>query len=267
MKEFSGVFYREWAAKDPKAILLLVHGLGAHSKRWDFLGEFFLREDLSSYAIELRGFGETKELRGYIDSLGTYLDDIKTLRDKIIKENPDKKIFLIGESMGALLALLIAGEEKRLFDGVVCVSPALKSRIKFSLAEYIHIFSSFVRHPKEQVMMRFDSLMCTRDKEYRKIMDSDPREHRLATLRLLVNLAVAQLKIGALKNKIKTPLLFLIAGEDKIVDPGSSKRFFNKIKLDDKKIILYPEMYHALSIDIGKESVFNDTLNWIKERL
>nr|MBC8428746.1 alpha/beta hydrolase [FCB group bacterium] len=54
---------------------------------------------------------------------------------------------------------------------------------------------------------------------------------------------------------------------DTLVDPKASKSVFKGLKHKDKKLIEYPEMYHALSIDIGRETVFNDILKWIVERI
>ena len=264
MKSQNGIFYRESKTSIPDAAVLLVHGLGAHSGRWNFLSEFLIKSSISSYAIELKGFGETKGLKGHIDSLNTYFNDIRILRNIILQENPGKKIFLLGESMGALIAFLMAGEKEKLFDGVICISPAFKSRIKFSAVEYIKIFLSILYNPKRQFKMNFDSQMCTRDKEYQKIVDSDIREYRFATSRLLVNLACAQIKALGLKDKINSPILFLLAGEDKLVDSRAAKRLFDELSLKNKTIFFYPEMYHALSIDIGRENVFNDILKWMK---
>lgn len=267
MKNHEGIFYREWKVSSPRAVILLVHGLGAHSGRWNFLSETFLKNNISSYAIELKGFGETKDLKGYIDSLSIYFDDIRTLRNMIARENAGKKIFIAGESMGGLIAFLTSGQKEKLFDGVICMSPAFKSRIKFSMIEYVKILSSFIYNPRKQFKVRIDSFMCTRDNEYRKVLDSDPGEYRLATSKLLLNLAFAQIKAGRLKNKINSPILFLLAGRDKLVDSEVSGRIFDNLNLKDKTMIIYPEMYHALSIDVGREKVFNDMLKWIEHLL
>lgn|GEM_PF-186157 len=267
MKNHKGVIYREWKVCAPRAAILLVHGLGAHSGRWSFLAEFFLRNNISSYAIELKGFGETKDLKGHIDSLDTYFNDIRIFRNLIAQENPGKKIFILGESMGGLIAFLMAGRKERLFDGLICISPAFKSRIKFSLMEYIKIMLSFIYNPRKQFRMNFDSFMCTRDNEYLKILNSDSREHRLATSKLLLNLVFAQMKAAGLKDKISSPVLFLLPGYDKLVDSENSERIFDNLNLKDKTIIVYPEMYHALSIDAGREKVFSDMLKWIDRLL
>ncbi|MBU0759417.1 MAG: lysophospholipase [Candidatus Omnitrophica bacterium] len=267
MKNHNGVLYREWRFDAPGAVTLLVHGLGGHSERWRFLSEFFLQNNISSYAVELKGFGETEGLKGHADSLNTYLEDIKTLHNLIAQENPGKKIFLIGESMGALLAFLIAREKEKLFDGVICISPAFKSILKFSATMYIKIFLNSIFCPEKQFRINFDSAILTRDREYQEVINSDPREHRLATAGLLINIARGQIKAAGLKNRIRMPLLFLLAGGDKMVDLEASKRIFNGLKLEDKTIFIYPGMYHALSIDLGKENVFGDIVKWIEHRI
>ncbi|MFC1621376.1 alpha/beta hydrolase [Candidatus Omnitrophota bacterium] len=267
MKDQEGILYSEWKTHDPRAILLLVHGLGAHSERWKFLADFFLMRNISSYAIELKGFGKTQGLKGYIDSLDTYLDDIQTLRNIIARENPNKKIFIIGESMGGLIVFLMAGKRPGLFDGVVCISPAIKGKIRFNVLGYADIFLNYLIRPKKQYKVKLDSSMCTRDVEYKKIMDSNPSEHRLVTSNLLVKLACAQVEAHRLKDSIASPLLFLVSGDDILVDAKKTKEFFKGLSAKDKTIIVYPEMYHALSIDIGREEVFKDTLKWLEERL
>ena len=86
--------------------------------------------------------------------------------------------------------------------------------------------------------MPFTSEMCTRDIDYQKVMDSDKREHRFATSKLLFGIAIAQARAYLLKGKLKIPVLFLIAGEDKLVDPGASTNVFKGLKAKDLSRIL-----------------------------
>ena len=264
--ERTGIKYRRWRADSPKAVLLLVHGLGAHSDRWTFLAEFLRDKDISSYAIELKGFGEEKGLKGHISTFDIYYDDILSLREVISRENPGKKIFLLGESLGGLVSFLLVDLEIGLFDGLICISPAFSNRMRFSFLDYLKIFFAVFFMPQKQFRMPFDSSMCTRDLHYRDVMDADEREHRLATGRLLYNIFMAQIRVKILGSNIADPVLFLIAGEDKLVSPGASENVFARLKSGDKNIIFYPEMYHSLSVDSGREQVFEDILEWVNER-
>ena len=93
-----------------------MHGLGGYSERWKALAEFFYKRNISSYALELKGFGETSDLKGHIDSFDIYLNDIKSLQRIVAKENPEKKIFLLGESLGGLLSFLLVIKERKWFS-------------------------------------------------------------------------------------------------------------------------------------------------------
>ncbi len=252
---------------DPAAVLLLVHGLGGHSGRWGFLGEYLQRSGISSYAIELKGFGETEGPIGHIDSFNTYYKDIRSLRDVISQENPGRKIFLVGESLGGLISFAEATRAPELFNGLILISPAFANRLKFSIYRYLRIFFAMLFDPGKRFHMPFGSAMCTRDGEFQKVMDSDPREHRVASARLLYNTLSAQTRAVTGKPDMAIPVLFLLAGEDKLVDPGMSERVFTRLKANDKNIIVYPDMYHALPIDSGREEVFEDILEWIRDRV
>lgn len=264
----TGILYRRWQAASPQAVLLLVHGLGGHSARWDFLAEYFLRHNISSYAIELKGFGETKGLRGHIDSFKIYYNDIRSLHRIIRGDNPDKKVLILGESMGGLMAFIMAITDADLFSGCICLVPAFASVMKFSISEYIKIFSSLAYNPRKQFVMPFTSQMCTQDVEYQKIMDTDTaREHRLATSGLLINIATEQIRALVLKNKLQIPVLFQIAGKDTLVSAQASKNVFRGLTLKEKELIEYPDMLHAISIELNRKTAFDDILKWIQKRI
>jgi alpha-beta hydrolase superfamily lysophospholipase len=263
----TGIIYKEWKSPSPKAVFLLVHGLGAHTARWEFLSDFFLRNNISSYALELKGFSETEDLKGHIDSFNIYFNDIKSLRDIIARENSGKRVFLLGDSIGGLISFLTVIESPGLFNGLICISPAFMSALKVAPLDYVRKLLPLFYNPKKQFNIPFDSRMCTRDVDYQKVLDSDPKEHRLATSKFIFELFMAQLRANILKNKASGPVLFLLSGEDKLVDPQVSKRIFEGMKSEDKTIIEYPEMYHALSIDLGREKVFKDILDWAQKRI
>ena len=258
------IFYRRWPAQEARAVLLLIHGLGAHSGRWEFLGDFFQKNNISSYALELKGFGQTQGTRGHIDSLGIYFRDIRFLYDIIKRENPEKKIFLLGESMGALFCFLFAALEPRLFSGLICISPAFSSKLRFSFWVYLNIGLALAFNPKRHFPVPITPEMCTRDIEYQKVIASDQLDKHTASARLYWNIFKAQNKAKSEAGKINIPVLFLSAGEDTVVDPAATRKIFNSLKTKDKKLINYPAMRHALSIESGREKVFGDILDWME---
>ena len=262
----SGILYYKWVSKDPAKVFLLVHGMGAHSERWKFFAEHLLKKNISSYSLELRGFGQTTDYKGHIDSLDTYYKDIARLVEIIKVENPGKKIILAGESMGGLIGFEFFLKHPKDTDALVCFSPAFANNMKL---DYPGVILPLLYNSKKQNVMPFTSAMCTRDTEYQKVMDADPREHRFATSSLLLQILFAQMRSTLFACKIEKPVLFLLAGDDKdkLVDPKASKAVFKRMKGDNKKLIQYSDMLHALSIEAGREKVFEDIIEWIKEML
>lgn len=259
--------FRRWGPSNPKAILLLVYGLGAHTGRWEFLANFFSQKGYASYAVELRGFGESQDLpRGHVDSLKIYYRDIRQLVALIQKEHPGKKIFVLGESLGGLISYMTAHLYPEHFAGLIAISPYFKSSLKLPLYEYLLIFLSLLYNPRKLFPIPFNAAMLTRDPEHQKVIENDPRELRFSSSGLLFMILVEQLRAKRLAKSIQLPVLFLLAGKDLLVDPRESKTIFERLKIADKTLLEYPEMLHALSIDRGREKVFSDILGWLEKR-
>jgi len=262
------ILYRRWGPAAPKAVLLLVYGLGAHTGRWENLANFFSQKGFASYAIELKGYGETKDLpRGHVDSLNIYYRDIHHLADFIRKENPGKKIFVMGESLGGLIAFIMAHHYPDDFAGIIGISPYFKSSLKIPWLDYPRVFLSLLYNRRKQFHIPFNASMLTSDPAPQKAIDSDPRELRVATSGLLFMTLLEQLRTRRLAKSIEIPTLFLLSGKDLLVNPKESKAVFARLKSRDKKLIEYPEMLHALSIEAGREKVFADIAAWLAQRI
>lgn len=258
------ISYRHWAAAAPRAVFLLVHGLGAHGGRWEPMGEFFMRRGISSYAVEL---GNTERAEPAPSSLRDCRDKIIRLREIASSANPGNEIFIIGESMGALVSFLLAADRPELFAGLVCISPAFANRVRLQAPDYIKMFVSLLFNPRNKIRLPFDSSMCTRDPDYRKRMEGDSREHRDAPAKMLFDILVSQAGVASASGKLGIPALFLVSGEDSIADPQASAKVFGALRVKDKTLIEYPGMYHSLSVELGKETVFEDLLKWTEKRI
>jgi len=272
MTELQGTdfLYRRWDAgpASPKAVFLLVHGLGAHTARWQFLAGHLAADGYASYALELRGLGRTPERpRGHVDSFKIWDRDILALREMIERDFPGKKVFLLGESMGGLIAYDLAGRRPDLFAGAVLISPAFKNGMKFPLSTYAKIALLLPFHPKHLIDVPFTSETATRDPEYAAVMNANPDELRVASLKLMSGFLPLQARAGRLAKKYPAPTLFLIPGIDHLVDGKASRKLFEKVAGPDKTLIEYPEMFHALSIDLDREKVFRDIVDWAGRRV
>jgi alpha-beta hydrolase superfamily lysophospholipase len=68
---------REWACAEPRARMLIVHGIGEHSGRYEHVGSFFAERGLSVSSFDLRGHGLSTGERVHVESFDEYLDDVE----------------------------------------------------------------------------------------------------------------------------------------------------------------------------------------------
>lgn len=258
--------YRHWPVARPKAGAILIHGLGAHSARWEFLAAYFQTRGLACWAIELQGFGATPGPRGHIDSFQRYYGDLLVLRDFIQENSPQLKLFCLAESLGGLMAFRMAELHPAWVAGTVLISPAFANGMKFTFSDYLRLLPALLFAPQTSLQVPFTAAMCTRDEAYQRVMEANPLELRTASARLLLLSLWEQICAPQQLGKITQPLLFLLAGCDSLVKPQASVRIFQKLPALEKKLIHYPEMRHALSIELGRETVFQDACEWLKAR-
>jgi alpha-beta hydrolase superfamily lysophospholipase len=265
--EREGLLYRTWDAASPRAVLLLVHGMGAHTARWDFLGSHLAARGVTSYGLELRGFGRTPDRpRGHVDSFSVWEEDILHLRRIIELDHPGQKVFLLGESLGGIPVFNLAASQPEAFAGQIHISPCFKSGLKFPLSSYLTLVGQYPFNKRKTIPVPFTAAMCTRDAEYAAVMDANPDELRVSSLKMLMDTMSGQRKAFRAASRASVPVLFLLAGKDSLVDAAASHKLFAKLALADKTVIEYPEMHHALSIDLGRERVFDDILTWLQPR-
>jgi alpha-beta hydrolase superfamily lysophospholipase len=248
--------YNARTTQSPKAALLLVHGLGSNASWWDDAADFFLHSGMSSYAVDLR----------HNTSFAEFFASVREIAGLIRKENPDRKLFAVGESLGSLIILLLALKDKLLFDGVVCISPAFSSRLRLNIPGYIGVFLTALYDPKRRHPLPVTADMCTRDPAKLKMIEATYDKDVMQTSSVLTAIFFYQLALRISRLKVPVPALFLGAGDDKLVFTDATKKVFARMAAPDKKLIEYPGMYHSLSIDTGRDKVFADIAAWVAER-
>jgi alpha-beta hydrolase superfamily lysophospholipase len=262
----NSIYFRKWPLKKAKAVVLAVHGMGAHSQRWEEMAKFLGVKKIATYAIELRGFGDLRQEPGYVKNMDLYISDIAVLKGIIKTENPGAPIFIMGESMGAVIAHMNVQEFDADFKGLIEVSPVYQDVMDISAGKRAAIALTALFNPKKPVDMPFTAEMITRDPAVRKKLNKDAREIRVASAGLLLNILFYQMKIGANLQKLRIPSIFLLAGSDRLGDVKFTMKMFARMK-NDKEMHVYNDSFHALTIEKNRKEVFNDLSVWLKKKL
>lgn len=262
------LFGRAWLPHDvPIANIALVHGIGEHSGRYDHVANYFHQRDYAVFAIDLRGHGQSDGPRGHIEQFQDYLDDVKTLITYIEDRSANVPLFLLGHSMGGLIALVYALTYPDDISAVIVSSPALRSRVEVPTWKVTLGNLMSTLNPTMAMTTDLDPFALSRDERVVKAYQEDPLVHDQVTARWFTEFMKASEWAMEEANRLAVPALILQGGSDQIVDPAGAREFFDRIGLEDKYYIEYEPLYHEIFNEPEHLSVLGDVEAWLVPRL
>ncbi|MBI9083012.1 MAG: lysophospholipase [Desulfobacterales bacterium] len=251
----------------PRAIILLVHGLGEHSNRYTYLFQRLVAEGYAFYAPDHRGFGRSGGPRGHVRRFDRYVRDLKQLKGVIDEDFPATPKVIYGHSMGGLITLSYAMAHPADFATLVAASPGLANppRAGRLLLAALRVISLI--HPTYSLDGRGDHAGLSRDPaEVQRAMD-DALCHGRITARWVTEFLKAQRRARRRPERLTTPSVLIIQGTgDTKVIPRVSRDFFKRLEIEDKTYRSYPGFYHELHNDLYREQVLDDIAAWLNHR-
>lgn len=247
VKEFQG----------EKSYVILVHGLGEHSKRYLWLLDLLQKEGYGLVIFDLPGHGETSGKKGHAS-----FKEIFDFLDRLTESHPNS--FLMGHSLGGLIAARYA-EIRDTLRGLIVTSPALKlSKDNFWL-RFIAAFFSLVA-PQLSFDNGIDPNDLSPNKEAVKKYVQDPLVHKKISARLAHDMFVHSKAALKEAKKINIPCFVAVGEKDKITFPNGAEQFFRSISSSDKTLKVYQDGFHELFEDEKNAPVFrNDLIDWLNK--
>jgi alpha-beta hydrolase superfamily lysophospholipase len=261
--------FRQWwrpGRGAPRAVLVNLHGLGDHSGLYAGLADSLPPRGIAVHAYDHRGHGRSAGQRAYIDRWEDYLDDLAALLDVVSSDEPGVPIFLLGNSMGGLIALDFAIARSASLRGVVAASPALGA---VGVPPVLMALGRAMSRiwPRFSLEVGMDLTGLARDPEIAAQLVADPLFHRRGTARLSTEVTAAIERVQRTAPALDIPVLLLHGGADRMVPPDGTRAFFARLTVADRTLREYPHAYHALFADLDAAVVIADLAGWIEARL
>ena len=259
-------FAIEWRPEtNPKAVIVLIHGLGEHCKRYKNVAKFFTQKGIGIISADLYGHGKTGGKRGYIPIEDAFLNTIDALLIKAKELYSNLPIFLYGHSMGGWAVMWYSLDRKPGINGVIATSPFLaehkpSSPLKIFLARVMNTLN-----PSFIMKNGLDLDALSRDKEVVTKYKNDPLVHGFISARLGWTMLNKGKWIIAHAAEFPLPLLLMVGSGERIVSQQLIEEFVKKAPHVDYKI--WPALYHELHNEPEKESVLIYELDWITKHL
>jgi acylglycerol lipase len=260
--------YRVWLPSEPrpKAVVLALHGMNDSRDAWEIPGPDFADAGIAVYSPDQRGFGGTAS-RGYWPSTQGLVDEARVMARLLEQRYPGVPEYLMGESMGAAELMVLATEPHApRVAGYVLVSPAVWGRAEMS--PFLRGVLWFADHTMPGLMLE--------NRGYVKITASD---NHAALVRLsedpltihatrvdategLVNLMDVALASAA---NFRARGLFIYGGKDDLIPKQATLATWRALPKGDATLAYYPEHYHLILRDLGRQTVIDDVVAWMQD--
>ena len=264
------IFYRQYQAKAERARMVIAHGVGEHSGRYGNVIERVIPKGISVWVPDHRGHGQSGGKRGHVLNFVQYLTDLRLSVDLARKNLPEgMPCFLLGHSMGGLIALNFAQRYPKLIDGVIASSPCLGMVIEIPpVKKVLGSVMSYV-WPGMTMGSELDATKISHDENVVSAYKNDPLVHDRVSARFFTELLAAMESVNQQASTLNVPVLMQVAGEDYLVNADSSKHFFEKLTLQDKTLQIYDGMYHEIynELEDQKKRVLDDLEAWLEKEL
>ena len=265
-----GLYFRHWptALDAPaKAVVMLVHGLGEHCQRYDHLASHL---NLAGYALssmDLPGHGKSDGERGHINSFTDYESAVLALHARTKVLYPDTPIFLLGHSMGGLIAtkFLLGHQDK--FAGAMLSGAAIQSPQEPPSWQIAIIKVIAKLFPKAQVLA-LDASAVSRDPAVVEKYMNDPLiSQAKLSAKFLASMTNTMQECKDNAKLINVPIKIMHGSADVMTAPEGSQLLHDTVESKDKTINLYDGLYHEIFNEPEKEQIFAELVSWMDSRI
>lgn len=245
----------------PRAIILLVHGLGEHAGRYAGWVARFNAVGVAFRSFDLPGHGRTPGKWGVVPSPEKVYDTIDVMIKEINTGFPGVPLFIYGHSLGGGIVLNYLIRRKPAVKGAIVTSPWV------ILTETPPPVKAFVANLAGKLLpgMTQSSGLKTeylsRDPEVVMAYRNDPLVHGMISAGLYRWMTTAAGETLARASEITVPLLLAHGRNDLITSPSGSVQVAGAAPLATLK--LWEDGYHELHNDPLKEEHFDFITEWM----
>jgi acylglycerol lipase len=254
-------------AIEARAAVIVSHGYAEHSGRYEALAKTLVGRGYAVYALDHRGHGRSEGERADVAVFRAYVDDLVRFIERVREKHPRPPRFLLGHSMGGMIALQLVLEHPEKVEGVAVSAAFIENatRVPWFLARAAGVVSRLA--PKLPIQ-HLDTDALARDRGVVEGYRNDPLVyHGKVKARLGAELLQAGPYVLERAPSIRVPLLLMHGTGDRIAAVSGTQALFERLGSSDKTLKLYDGAFHELFNDYGKEAVVADLLAWLERQL
>ncbi len=261
------IYTQTWLADQPRAHLVLVHGLGEHSGRYQNYVDYFVPRGYTLHGADARGHGRSGGKRGYVERFEHYVTDIEQRVAHLRSADAATPVFVLGHSLGSLMTLKFGLEHASAVSGIIVTGTALRDALvmpqwKRSLANVLSNVTPSLKM-NNGVLTKY----LSQDPAVITAYDTDPLVHSWGTPRLATEAEKVRAELYRRAGEWQVPLLMLHGGGDKVCLPEGARAFAQQAPA---ALVTYREfdgLYHEIHNEREQAQVCGEIEAWLTARL
>jgi alpha-beta hydrolase superfamily lysophospholipase len=265
---------RHWALPDGvtrRGAVLILHGLGEHSGRYDHVADTLLAVGLDVRSYDERGFGLSDGPRGRLPWPDAMLDDAQLMFARYEADlaalGDTRPPILLGHSMGGAVAARATTARSIRPRALVLSSPAFVPILRAAERGSLEFLSGVA--PNLPLRHHISPTQLTHDPAVLADIARDPLMHNQISPRLVSAIFSAGQGALATAPDLRVPTLLQVAGRDSVVRSDASGAFAGKVPSGVATLNWYDGLFHEIynELPLARVQVLADLQGWLKGHL
>lgn len=258
------LYYQQDIPENAKAIVVIVHGLGEHSGRYDYVTEVLNSKGFGVFRFDNRGHGKSGGARGYLANYDHFIEDANYIVDMVKSQLPQLPVFMLGHSMGGFIAAVYGVKYPHKLTGQIFSGPGVTSLPSMQDLKKMDVDNN----PLMLIPNSLSHLICRSQKVVEDYIN-DPWNLKIFTVKLLATFTIDGIDwLQTAFADYTYPCLILHGEQDLIVPKEASETFYSRCSSEDKTLKILPELYHEiLNEEVEKAQILELIVHWMDDRI
>ena len=249
---------------DPRAVVVIVHGMGEHGRRYGHVVERLIQQGYRVAVPDHLGHGRSGGARLRISKFSQYSADL----DRVISEVEIANVptFLIGHSMGGEIALDYVLSHPKRVAGLVLSGPAVMPGADLP-RPLIALSKLAGRLAPTLPTLALDVESISRDPAVVAEYRNDPLVyHGKIPARLGGEMVATMQSFPSRLPELRTPILVMHGSADTLVNPEGSRMVERLAGSTDKTLIMWDGLRHEIFNEPERDEVLDHVVKWLADR-